>query len=118
VEVQRKILESSGKIGGTIDVADVLKWCIANTGPQARKCIPLWATQGVRHQRRHVVSRNVEGGFREQRATSILEVEALSLQQRYGSEGAQREEQILLQNTMEKSLVGREKQLADIRAKC
>ncbi|OBT40138.1 hypothetical protein VE00_09962 [Pseudogymnoascus sp. WSF 3629] len=118
VEVQRKILESSGKIGGTIDVADVLKWCIANTGPQARKCIPLWATQGVRHQRRHVVSRNVEGGFREQRATSILEVEALSLQQRYGSEGAQREEQILLQNTMEKSLVGRDKQLADIRAKC
>lgn len=118
MEVQRKILESSGKIGGTIDVADVLKWCIANTGAQARKCIPLWATQGVRHQRRHVVSRNVGGGFLEQRATSMLEVEALSLQQRYGSEGAQREEQILLQNTMEKSLVGREKQLADIRAKC
>lgn len=71
----------------------------------------------MRHQRRHVALSAV-GGLLQHRATSLLEVESQSLQQRYGSERAHREEQVLLQNTMEESLVGREMQLSDIRAKC
>jgi hypothetical protein len=31
MEVQRNILESGSKSEGCIEVADVLKWCIANT---------------------------------------------------------------------------------------
>jgi hypothetical protein len=48
----------------------------------------------------------------------MLEEEAQSLQQRYGGEGIQREEEILSENVVEGQLIMREKQLADIRAKC
>jgi hypothetical protein len=122
MEVQRKILESSGKNRGAVEVADVLKWCIAGTCTHTRKCIPLWATQGVRHQRRHVAcsqsSSASEGGFPRHLAASLLEKEAQSLQERYGFEGTQQDQQILLGNVVEESLMMREEQLADIRAKC
>lgn len=62
MEVQRKIIESSGKArDATIQVADVLEWCIENTCAHTRMCIPLWATQGARHQRRHVALSAAEG---------------------------------------------------------
>lgn len=122
MEVQRKILESRGKSGGAIEVADVLKWCIAGTCIDTKKCIPLWATQGVRYQRRHVACSQswgaTEGDFSRQLVASLLEKEAQSLRERYGVEGTQREEQILLENVVEEPLVTRGKQLADIRAKC
>jgi hypothetical protein len=121
MEVQRKILECRGNSRGAIEVADVLKWCIAGTCTHTRKCIPLWATQGIRHQRRHVAcsqSWGTEGGFPKHLAASLLEKEAQSLQERYGVEGTQREEQVLLGSVVEEQLVMREKQLADIRAKC
>ena len=122
MEVHHKILESRSKSQGAIEVADVLKWCIASTCNHTRKCIPLWATQGVRYQRRHVACSQswgtTEGDFRRHLAASMLEEEAQSLQQRYGAEGIQREEQILSENVVERQLPMREKQLADIRAKC
>lgn len=122
MEVQRKILESSGKSRDAIEVADVLKWCIAGTCTYTRKSIPLWATQGIRHQRRHAICSQSwsapEEGLPRHLAESLLEKEAQSLQERYGSEGTQREEQILLQNITEEPLKRHEKQLADIRAKC
>lgn len=122
MEVRRKILESRGKSRGAIEVADVLKWCIASTCTHTRKCIPLWATQGVRYQRRHVACSQswgtTEGDFPRHLAASMLEEEAQSLQQRYGGEGIQREEQMLSENVVEGQLLMREKQLADIRAKC
>jgi hypothetical protein len=49
---------------------------------------------------------------------SILEKEAQSLEQRYGYGDTQSEEQLLLQNVAKEPLVGREKQLENIRAKC
>ncbi len=119
MEVQRKIIESSGKArDATIQVADVLKWCIENTCAHTRRCIPLWATQGARHQRRHVALSAAEGELRNHLAELLLEDEAQSLEQRYGSEGTRREEQILSWNGTDKSFKGREKQMADIRAKC
>jgi hypothetical protein len=59
----------------------------------------------------------VKGDFPRHLAESLLEDEAQSLIQRYGSEGTRREEQILRTAT-DKSFKGREKQMADIRAKC
>jgi hypothetical protein len=48
----------------------------------------------------------------------MLEEEAQSLQQQYGREGIQCEERILSENIVEEQLLMREKQLADIQAKC
>jgi hypothetical protein len=121
MEVQRKIRECSGKSSDSIEVADVLKWCIAESNAHTRKSIPLWATQGVRHQRRHAVysrSRIATEGLSRDLMESLLEPEAQSLQQRYGDEGTHHEEQVLLQNVTDPPLMIRKKQLDDIRAKC
>jgi len=122
MEVKRKILEYSGKSLGAIEVADVLQWCIANTCFYARKCIPLWAIQGLRHQRRHAAcSRpllNAEGEISGHLADYLLEREAQSLQERYEDGGPQHEERILLHSVIEEPLIRRAQQLADIRAKC
>lgn len=50
-------------------------------------------------------------------AKSLLEVEAQSLQDRYGFEGRRSEEQVLLHNGREKPLSKRKMQLEAIRAK-
>jgi hypothetical protein len=122
MEIQRKILKASGKSQDTIEVADVLTWCMAGTCAYTRKCIPLWATQGVRHQRQHAICPQsisaADGVLSKNKAELLLEKEAQTLQQRYGSEETQREEWILLQNIAEGPLIGRKEQLASIRAKC
>ncbi len=122
MEVNRKIIEYSGKSQGAIEVADVLQWCIANTCFYARKCIPLWATQGLRYQRRHAVCSqpllNAEGEISGHLAEYLLEREAQSLQERYGDGGPQHEERVLLHSVIEEPLIRRAQQLADIRAKC
>ena len=51
-------------------------------------------------------------------AKSLLEVEAQSLQDRYGFQRRRSEEQVLLHNGREKSLSKRKMQLEAIRAKC
>jgi hypothetical protein len=56
IEVQRKILKCNRKTEGPIEVADVLKWSISETCTHMRKSIPLWATQGIRHQNRRAAS--------------------------------------------------------------
>jgi hypothetical protein len=122
MEVHRKILESSGRSHGMIEVADVLQWCIAGTCSHARKSIALWATQGLRHQRRRAACSqpllNAKGRVSGHLVEYLLEREAQSLQERYGNGGPQHEEQILLHNVMEKPLMRCKQQLADIRAKC
>lgn len=72
----------------------------------------------MRYQCRHRVLSGVKGELPSHLAESLLEDEAQSLEQRYGSEGTRREEQILLRTATDKSFKGREKQIADIRAKC
>ena len=123
MEVERKILHCSGKSrGDTIEVADVLQWSISETCNHTKKCIPLWATQGVRYQHRHIAwAKSSIGGGRDTAlgmAKSLLEVEAQSLQDRYGFEGRRSEEQMLLHNGWEKTLSKRKTQLEAIRAKC
>ena len=119
MEIQRKIRERSGKSQGAIEVADVLKWCIAETNSHTRKSIPLWATQGVRHQRRQAVyARSAAQGLSRDLVKSLLEPEAQSLKQRYGEERTHHEEQLLSQSMIDESLMVRKKQLNEIRAKC
>jgi hypothetical protein len=84
VEVQRKILACNGKTSGPIEVSDMLKWCIATTCAHTKKIIPLWATQGIRHQTRRAITS--ESKTLVDMAESLLEDEAQSLKQRYGQD--------------------------------
>ena len=123
IEVERKILRCSDKSRyDTIKVADVLQWSISETCIHTKKRIPLWATQGVRYQRRHIAWAKSSTGGGEgtapEMAKSLLEVESQSLQDRYGFGGRRSEEQLLLHNGGDESLSQRKTELKAIRAKC
>lgn len=123
MEVENKILHCSGKPEyANIEVADVLQWSIAQTCIHTKRCVPLWATQGVRYQRRHIAWSEYSGNDCEESALkiakSLLEPEAKSLEDRYGFGERRFEDQLLLSNVKDESLSTREKQLEAIRAKC
>ncbi len=123
MEVERTILHCSDKNPrDTINVADVLQWSVSETCINTKKCVQLWATQGIRYQRRHIAWSEFSNGGSKGPALeimeSLLEAEAQTLEDRYGSEGQRSEEQVLLHNVEEKSTMKRETQLDAIRAKC
>jgi len=123
MEVERKILHCSGKNGcDVIEISDVLEWTILETCINTKRSLPLWATQGMRYQRRHVAwsesSDNEGEDAALEIARSLLEAEAQTLQDRYGFEGGGSDEQVLLNNVKDESLSKRETQLETIRAKC
>jgi hypothetical protein len=123
MEVEREILRHSRKTScDTIEVADVLLWCIWETFIHTKKCIPLWVTQGMRYQRRHAAwsgsSNDGARGATLNVAKSLLEAEAQTLRDRYGFGGQRSEEQILLNNSKDESLSAREEQVEAIRTKC
>ncbi|KAL5320169.1 hypothetical protein ACEPPN_010970 [Leptodophora sp. 'Broadleaf-Isolate-01'] len=113
LEVQRKILEY--KSGCSIDVADVLAWCIAGTCEQTKKSIALWAAQGLRHQDRQ--AKYSQSPVTPILVDSLLEPEAQSLQQRYGHELTQHENEIF-REVANPRIRARQEQLNAIRAKC
>ncbi|PVH70609.1 hypothetical protein DL98DRAFT_472494 [Cadophora sp. DSE1049] len=113
LEVQRKILEYMS--GCSIDVADVLAWCIAGTCEQTKKSITLWAAQGLRHQDRQ--AKYSHSPVTPILVDSLLEPEAQSLRQRYGHELTQHENEIL-HEVANPGIRARQEQLNAIRAKC
>ena len=123
MEVEHKIMNYSRKKSiDIIEVADVLQRSIAETCSNMKKCIPLWATQGLRFQRHHVAwaksSESQDEATVLECARSLLEPEAKSLQDRYGFVGKKSEELILLTDKTDESLSTREIQIGAIRAKC
>ena len=123
MEVERKILHCSGKSqSDTIEVADVLRWSISETYIHTKKCIPLWATQGVRHQLRHMAWAELSVDRAKDTALEIakplLEIEAQSLEERYSLGERRSEEHLLLHNGRDRSLAQRKTQLEAIWAKC
>lgn len=115
MEVRRKILEQCGRSEGSLGVEDVLGWSIAETCVNTKRSIPLWATQGVRHQHRRAACSI--GPIRHEVAESLLEPEAQSLDQRYGHTKTLLEEQVL-SDTISETHISRKNQLDSIRAKC
>ncbi|KAH8676420.1 hypothetical protein BGZ60DRAFT_562097 [Tricladium varicosporioides] len=116
IEIQRKICKRSGTCWDAIEVADVLKWCIAETNFHTRRSIPLWAAQGMRHQwREEVYTMSTAQSLSKELAESLLESEAQTLQQRYGEGETHHEEQLLSRSTRDGP---RKEQLDAIRAKC
>ncbi|KAI9679782.1 MAG: hypothetical protein M1817_004796 [Caeruleum heppii] len=123
-EVRRRILQCCGKMPeGRITMADVLAWSISETCISTQKCMPLWATQGLRYQRRHVAwsgsSGNEDGAFDMTAAKALLEPEAQTLEERYGSDQGRLEEHGLFSDgEEEKPLAMRAEQLEAIRTRC
>jgi hypothetical protein len=110
-EIHRKIVERSVKPKTTtIDVEDVLIWSMSNTHDYTRKCVPLWAIQGMRHQKREIV------WYGAAQPNAILEPEAKSLANWYGvreSEGSSK----WLRSFGEDILKGRPNEVSAIHAK-
>lgn len=123
VDIERKILECCGKPrGAEIEVVDVLRWSISETFINTKKCVPLWAVQGMRHLRRLSADSKFSGkddiGTAVETVKSLLEPESQSLQDRYGLGGRRHEERILLDNMEETSISENNLQLQAMRAKC
>ena len=121
MEIERKILLCSGKApDDTIEVADVLQWTISETCINTKRCIPSWATQGLRYQRRQMArskfASDSSNGVTPEIAKTLLEPEAQSLQDRYGFEQPA-EEEVLFQNE-EEELLKYETQFEAIKSKC
>ncbi|TAQ90964.1 hypothetical protein B7494_g730 [Chlorociboria aeruginascens] len=115
VDVQSKIREANDKDWNeNIEVIDVLSWCIQNTWGVTRKMVPLWATQGMRHYRRRAICSQSGNDISE----DILEQEAQTLEERYGVQHQQSEEQILLHHAVDKRLEVYDKEVSAIRSKC
>ena len=70
-----------------IKVADVLSWSIGETWQELRKLMPLWATQGLRHQHQQLLWDSADTGreyvLSRDTATQFLESEAQTLRDRY-----------------------------------
>lgn len=124
LDVERKILDCCGKTeGDTIEVADVLRWSISETCISTKKCIPLWGTQGIRHLRQQVARSGFANDKDDTRvalnvAKAMLEIEAQSLEDRYGLGARRHDEKVLLHNLKEESLSKCDAQLEAMRAKC
>ena len=87
-EVQQKLLRCNDKTEEQeINVADVLVWAVSETQSYTRRCVPLWATQGMRHLSHNLAWSESSGGpksaFPLSLAKTLLESEAKNLHSRY-----------------------------------
>lgn len=121
-DVKRKILESGGKPYGDVEVADVLRWCVSETHTYTRNSIPLWAAQGMRYQSHYATCSRISGSpgkkFPVHVAEALVEVEAQSLEERYGFVRAEAQRPVQLQERVEESHTTRKEQLDAILVKC
>lgn len=122
-EIHREILQCAGQHGSSIiGVAEVLIWTISETFQETRKCMPLWATQGVKFQFRESTwssSRHLGGqSCTREGAIRLLEPEARTLAERYERSACGLEEQIVIRGEDKEELVERREQIQEIREKC
>ncbi|KAK6866262.1 hypothetical protein PG995_002790 [Apiospora arundinis] len=123
-EIQEKIRLSrtAGEDGRPIIVLDVLLWSISETWSDTYKSIPLWATQGLRHQRQEAIWAGMTSiGGKDLCSGDIadyFEDEAISLKERYGPRSCNTSQALLASHSTRPQLAGRQKQLESIRTKC
>ncbi|GAB1318054.1 ubiquitinyl hydrolase 1 [Madurella fahalii] len=124
-EMQRRIRRSAN-LDATqpLTVSDILLCAITETWDDARRSVPLWATQGIRHQRQEVVWGRLgeTGNLSVQDVRDYLENEAQTLEQRYrsrsGINGARDPESLTSKLDAAMQLEGRQSQVAQIKQKC
>ncbi|KAK3346459.1 hypothetical protein B0T25DRAFT_484377 [Lasiosphaeria hispida] len=107
-----------------ISTADILGWSISETWADCIKGIQLWATQGIRFQRQHVLwSRIVGATVGEQKpihvrdALKFIEDESQGLKSRYAPR-SDREEGVFAEQFEELADAGKEAELQLIRDRC
>lgn len=84
-DIQMK-MRAHGLVDFTVE--DILEWAICETWRDASRSIPIWATQGKRHQKHEALWTRCkeEGGalkMSQSQASEFLEDEALSIEARY-----------------------------------
>ncbi len=122
----RKRIRSLGKVDDSrqLTVNDVLVCAIAETWDDAHRSVPLWATQGIRHQHQEVVWDRVSrtGELSVQDIRDYLEEEAQSLEQRYRpaseANGTTNRQSISSKLIEAEQLESRQAQVDQIKAKC
>ncbi|KAK5712469.1 hypothetical protein LTR15_012049 [Elasticomyces elasticus] len=88
-EIKARIAACTAKpLSSRVVVADIIRWTISETLADMRRCMPLWATQGVRFVRQNALwqkgqSALGETSMSQQEAQEYLEDEAQSLEARY-----------------------------------
>ncbi|CAJ2514316.1 Uu.00g024350.m01.CDS01 [Anthostomella pinea] len=122
-EIQMRIREVCNIMdGASLAVSDVLCWSITETWAESRKSIPLWAMQGLRHQRQEAIwttqveTRDVDDISGHDLA-SYFEDEAMSLEARYCPKGGNAS-QVLQEHFNNPLLAGRHDQIDAIKDKC
>ncbi|KAL2186630.1 hypothetical protein L209DRAFT_711026 [Thermothelomyces heterothallicus CBS 203.75] len=106
-----------------LTVTDILVCAIVETWDDAYRSLPVWATQGLRHQHQELVWERAEdtGELSINDVVDYMEDEAQSLEQRYRpiSDGSGTNSQGLTAKLIEASkLEARQGQVRQIRAKC
>ncbi|KAK7987451.1 hypothetical protein PG989_007766 [Apiospora arundinis] len=123
-EIQEKIRLSrtAGEDGRPITVLDVLLWSISETWSDTYKSIPLWATQGLRHQRQEAIWAGMTSISGKDLCSGDIadyfEDEAISLKERYGPRSCNTSQALLASHSTQPQLAGRQRQLELIRTKC
>ncbi|KAL2261316.1 hypothetical protein VTK26DRAFT_4409 [Humicola hyalothermophila] len=124
-EMQKRIrsLENIDK-STPLTVTDVLMWSILETWDDTHRSLPLWATQGLRHQRQEAIWDRADktGVFSADDVQEYLDDEAQSLEQRYRplstSSGRRYLQSISAQLNAAMRLETRKDQVRQIRDKC
>ncbi|KAK0710370.1 hypothetical protein B0T21DRAFT_454868 [Apiosordaria backusii] len=104
-----------------ITVMHVLTFAISETWDDAHRSVPLWATQGLRHQRQEQILGRVSGygNLEVEDVEEYLEDEAQTLEMRYRPASAGGQSQSLSsQFEAASTLVSRQTDVAAIRQKC
>jgi hypothetical protein len=105
----------------SLTVADILLSSILETWRRTRKNVPLWATQGIRHQCQEVIWKRRDDGTELTRedVESYMEDEARSLEQRYGTDPENDPSSLTAKlKTAEEMLQSRNEEIKKIREKC
>ncbi|KAK7937469.1 uncharacterized protein PG986_014337 [Apiospora aurea] len=122
IQEQIRLSRTAGGDGRPITVLDVLLWSISETWSDTYKSIPLWATQGLRHQRQEAIwAEMTKTGGRDLCSGDVadyFEDEAISLKERYGPRSCTPSQALLASHSTHPTLAGRQKQIDLIRTKC
>jgi hypothetical protein len=122
VDIEQQILQLNSKSENeVIEVSDILAWSIANTYSYTKRCVGLWAVQGMRYQRHHVAWSEAlshgNGAVPTNLATSLLEPEAQTIEERYGFKAAALNSDII-QTAREEVSNQRKDEFDAIQSKC
>lgn len=112
-EIERKILGVISRSSGSVNVSDVLHWCMVETCISNRNNVPIWAKQGISYHRRHLSYCDIQNS--DVFPPSLREPEAQTLDQRFGLQQSSND---VLFGPTPPELEGMKQEMESIRARC